>query len=53
VTVAVPEAERACATCGQLRVSGQSERRDRAIVNAWIGMVNTKIGHGEHLDRAS
>jgi len=36
-----------------VRVSDQRERSDRAIVNTWIGIVNTKIGHGEHLDRPS
>jgi len=36
-----------------LRVSDQREHLDRAIVNTQIGIVNTKIGHGEHLDRAS
>ena len=34
-----------------MRVSDQSEHPDRAIVNSQIGMLNTKIGHGEHLDR--
>ncbi len=36
-----------------LRVSDHRERQDRAIVNTQIGIVNAKIGHGEHLDRAS
>ncbi len=36
-----------------LRVSDHREHPDRRIVNAWIGIVNTKIGHGEHRDRAS
>ena len=36
-----------------LRVSDQREHLDRRIVNTWIGIVNTKIGHGEHPDRAS
>jgi len=36
-----------------VRVSDHRERRDRAIVNTQIGIVNAKIGHGEHLDRAS
>jgi hypothetical protein len=37
----------------RVRISDQREHPDRAIVNTWIGIVNTKIGHGEHLDRAS
>jgi hypothetical protein len=36
-----------------VRVSDHRERQDRAIVNTQIGIVNAKIGHGEHLDRAS
>ena len=36
-----------------LRVSDHRERQDRAIVNTQIGIVNAKIGHREHLDRAS
>ena len=38
---------------GWVRVSDHCEQLDRAIVNTQIGIVNTKIGHGEHLDRAS
>jgi hypothetical protein len=38
---------------GKMRVSDHRERSDRAIVNTRIGIVNTKIGHGEHLDRPS
>jgi hypothetical protein len=37
----------------EVRVSDQREHLDRRIVNTWIGIVNTKIGHGEHPDRAS
>jgi hypothetical protein len=36
-----------------MRVSDHREHLDRAIVNTQIGIVNAKIGHGEHLDRAS
>ena len=35
----------------KVRVSDQREHRDRRIVNTWIGIVNTRIGHGEDLDR--
>jgi hypothetical protein len=38
---------------GGVRVSDHRERQDRTIVNTQIGIVNAKIGHGEHLDRAS
>ena len=38
---------------GHVRVSDHREHLDRAIVNTQIGIVNAKIGHGEHLDRAS
>lgn len=27
---------------------GDRERLNRSIVNTWIGIVNTKIGHREH-----
>lgn len=36
-----------------LRVSVDREHLDRWMVNARIGIVNAKIGHGEHLDRGS
>lgn len=36
-----------------LRVSDHREHLDRRIVNTRIGIVNTKIGHREHVDRGS
>ena len=47
------ESSRSVLPLAELRVSDHRERQDRAIVNTQIGIVNAKIGHGEHLDRAS